>query len=324
MSIRDAFLNGERVDVRVDGGEIQRIVPSGSLPLAGQVLEADGGLLTSPYADPHLHLDAVLLAQLTPNQSGTLREGIANWASHRPSQTEASLLERASRAVKWCVAQGTGKIRTHVDCASRLAVEVMCQFRGEVAHLVDLQVVAFPQEGVFNTPSQRSDLEWAAANGVDAVGAIPHHESSPELGRDSISLAFDLAEKHGLQVDLHCDETDDPDSQHILWVCEQKKTRRFSAHVLAGHCTAMHSYEESVARKAIELIAATGVQVVANAERRARVLARLGDLPARSGDSIGLVWLDLAARFACRLGFRGCFDRLCRPKLLLNSALMIW
>ncbi|MEC7239892.1 MAG: amidohydrolase family protein [Myxococcota bacterium] len=264
MSIRNALLDGERVDVRILDGRIHRIAPLGTLELRGPVLEADGGFLTPPYADPHLHLDAVLLAQRRPNESGTLEEGIANWARHRPSLTEAGLLHRATVAVKWCVAQGTGRIRTHVDCGSRLAVEVMCQFREEVSHLIDLQVVAFPQEGVFNAPGQQADLEWAAANGVDAVGAIPHHESTTQAGKDSISLAFDLAERHGLHVDLHCDETDDPESQHILWVCEQKRARNFSNHVLAGHCTAMHSYAENVAEKTINAVAETGVQVVAN------------------------------------------------------------
>ena len=264
LSIKDALLDGERVDVVVEGGVVQRIAPHGVQGLRGKVLEAHGGLLTAPYADPHLHLDAVLLGERTPNYSGTLQEGIANWAAIRPTLTEVDLIERASVAVKWCVAQGTGRIRTHVDCSSRLAVEVMCQFREEVSHLVDLQVVAFPQEGVFNAPHQKADLEWAAANGVDAVGAIPHHESTEKAGCASIDLAFDLAEEHGLQVDLHCDETDDPSSQYILWVCEQVRARRFSRHVLAGHCTAMHSYSQDVAEKAIAAIADTGVQVVAN------------------------------------------------------------
>ena len=264
LSILGAKLNGERVDVLVDNGRIKEIRPAGIGLSVGRIIDAKGGLLTAPYADPHVHLDAVLLAQVCPNESGTLKEGIANWASMREQMTEADLLERATSAVKWCVAHGTGRIRTHVDCRSPMAVEALCAFREEIEHLVELQVVAFPQEGIFNASRQKSDLVWAVEHGVDAVGAIPHHEATPERGRESISLAFDLAEKHGIQIDLHCDETDDPESQHILWVCHEKIQRGFQNHVLAGHCTAMHSYSDTVAEKAIQAVVESRVQVVAN------------------------------------------------------------
>ena len=264
ISVLNALLGGERVDLLVAEGRIQSIEAAGSLRPQGVKLDAQGAFLSPTYADPHIHLDAALLAHKTPNHSGTLQEGIANWSRVRSELREAELIERASLAIKWCVANGVTRIRSHVDTGSKLAVECLVALKAEVEHLVNLQVVAFPQEGVFRAPHQAEDLAWAASAGVDCVGAIPHHENSPEEGRASIEFAFDLAEEHGLQVDVHCDESDDPSSQHIFTVCREKMRRKFEAHVVAGHCTAMHSYEESVAKEAIDRVAESRVQVLAN------------------------------------------------------------
>ena len=283
ISIVDACLDGSTVDILISKGRIERISPAGVVKPSGEILNASGGLVSPPYADPHLHLDAVLLGHSCPNQSGTLKEGIRNWAVARENLTEEDLLRRANLAVRWCVANGTGRIRTHVDCASMLAIEVLCQFRSDIAHLVDLQVVAFPQEGVFREPNQAAALTRAVKAGVDCVGAIPHHEGSREDGDRSIELAFDLAEAHGIRVDLHCDETDNPQSRHILKVCEEVRKRDFKSHVLAGHCTALHSYPQHVAEKTIDSIAESGVQVVANPLDNIVLQGRLDSYPKRRG-----------------------------------------
>lgn len=283
FTVRNALWKGRLVDVFVENGRFESIDPAGRRAPKGKRLEANGGFISPSFAEPHIHLDAVLLASKTPNASGTLKEGIANWARVRAQLREDDLIERATTAVQWCVGNGVTRIRSHVDTGSKLAVETLVAFKQEVAHLVDLQIVAFPQEGVFRAPDQAAGLAWAAAAGVDCVGAIPHHESSTQTGDDSVVLAFDLAEKHGLQVDLHCDESDNPAHQFLLKVCREKIRRSFEAHVVAGHCTAMHSYTEIDASRAIAAVVESGVQVLANPLDNVVLQGRGDTYPKRRG-----------------------------------------
>jgi len=271
------------VDVFVQDGKIIEIAPTGQKSPVGRLYDADGGFISPPFADPHLHLDAALLCLSAPNHSGTLKEGIENWSRCRSEMSEVDLIERASTALKWCVSNGVTRIRTHVDTSSKMAVETLVAFRDEVSHLAELQVVAFPQEGVMGTTAHQEALAWAAAAGVDCVGAIPHHERTVSEGDDSIRLAFDLAEKHALQVDLHCDETDNPDSRHIFTVCRERLKRDFGSHVTAGHCTAMHSYPEDIAKHAIDEIVESGVQVIANPLDNIVLQGRQDHYPKRRG-----------------------------------------
>ncbi len=283
MLFRDALLDGRRVDLRVVGATIGAVVPAGALqPLPGEDVSS-GGMLTPPSAEPHVHLDAVLLGERVPNVSGTLREGIANWASLRPTLTHEDVLERARTVVGWYEKHGTLRIRTHVDTGSRVAVEALLALRAELTGRVELQVVAFPQEGILRAPGRRQAWEDAVALGCDAVGAIPHFERTTEEGWQSVKMAFDLAERHGARVDLHCDETDDPGSRNLEVVCAQTLDRGFGGRVVAGHCTAMHSYPNPYAAKVVELVAAAGVQVVANPLDNVVLQGRYDSYPRRRG-----------------------------------------
>ena len=263
ITVKGATVGDEQgVDIYVEDGTISAI--GRGLSPKGKVLEANGGLVTAPFAEPHIHLDAALLGAETPNVSGTLFEGIRNWSVARESLSVDDLHSRARKAIGWCLSHGTTRIRTHVDTGSKLAIEAMLDLRDQVADFCDLQVVAFPQEGIYRAENQAESLEWAVAKGVDAVGAIPHFEENRELGDKSVSLVFDLAERYGAQIDLHCDESDDPSCRHLITLCKERIRRGFEAHVIAGHCTAMHSYPDEIAKEAIELAVDSGVQVVAN------------------------------------------------------------
>ena len=264
LFIQNARLEGLSVDISIENGEVTRISPAGTIEPTGEVLDAQGGMVSRPFADPHIHLDAVLLGARTPNQSGTLQEGIANWGRARAALTPQDVRARAKQAISWCVAQGTTRIRTHADTASKVGVETLLALRSEVSEICDLQVVAFPQDGVFTGKEHEKSLRWAAAAGVDAIGAIPHHEHSRADGERSLVLATELAEEHGVAIDIHCDETDNPDSRHLEFLCRHILDTGFSRHVVAGHCTAMHSYPDNYANEVIELVVKSGVQVVAN------------------------------------------------------------
>ncbi len=283
LFLKNARVDGQHVDITLENGEITRIAPAGTTQPIGEVLDANGGLVSRPFADPHIHLDAVLLGARTPNKSGTLQEGIANWGRARASLTPEDVRARAKQAIAWCVAQGTTRIRTHADTASKVGVETLLALREEVSETCDLQVVAFPQDGVFTQEGHEEALCWAAAAGVDAIGAIPHHENSRADGERSLVLATCLAEQHGVAIDIHCDETDDPSSRHLEFLCRHIVETGFSRHVVAGHCTAMHSYPDDYANDVIDLVVTSGVQVVANPLDNVVLQGRHDGYPRRRG-----------------------------------------
>lgn len=286
MLFTDVLLGGRRVDLRIAGappGRVTAIEPAGTvIPELGEPT-GHGGMLTPPTAEPHVHLDAVLLGARVPNRSGTLREGIANWAAIRPTLTRRDVLDRARTVVGWYREHGTLRIRTHVDTGCSVAVEALLELRAELAGSIEIQVVAFPQEGILRAPGRREAWEEAVAMGCDAVGAIPHFERTTEEGWQSVRMAFDLAEKHGKLLDFHCDETDDPGSRNLEVVCAQTMDRGYGGRVVAGHCTAMHSYPNPYAAKVCELVAASGVQVVANPLDNVILQGRYDSYPRRRG-----------------------------------------
>lgn len=277
-------LDGTLVDMEVARGKVVAIHPAGSLvPPQGAVIRR-GGRVTAPLAEPHVHLDATLLGARSPNRSGTLREGIANWARLRPDLTAEDVRERALMTIEAYVAHGTTRIRTHVDTGSLVAVEALLALREEVAATgVELQVVAFPQEGILRAPGRREAWEEAVRLGCDAVGAIPHFERTQAEGAESLRLTFELAERYDRRIDVHCDETDDPHSRHLETICALALDRGMGERVVCGHCTAMHSYENPHAAKVIELVAESGVQVVANPLDNVVLQGRYDSYPRRRG-----------------------------------------
>ena len=266
-------------DVRWSGLAVTEIAPAASLsPGSGETV-VEGGLLTPPLAEPHVHLDAALLGAQAPNVSGTLREGIANWAALRPKLTTDDVLSRARQTLGMYRDWGCTHVRTHVDTGSLLAVEALLSLKSEFRNL---QVVAFPQEGILRAPERRAQWEAAVDMGCDAVGAIPHFERSTEEGWESVRLAFSLARKKGIDVDLHCDETDDPGSRNLEVACIEAQ-KGGVGHVIAGHCTAMHSYPDAYAAKVCELVANSGVQVVCNPLDNIVLQGRYDGYPKRRG-----------------------------------------
>ena len=279
MLFRNAMIDGQRCNLRVEDGLIAAI---GKLtPHDGEEV-IEGGLITPPFAEPHVHLDAALLGARKPNISGTLTEGIRNWSQLRPTLTTEDVTERARKTIEMYKSFGTLRIRTHVDTGSLVAVEALCALRDERTD-VEIQVVAFPQEGILRAAGRQANWERAVALGCDAVGVIPHFERTTEEGWQTVRMGFDLAEKHGKMVDLHCDETDDPTSRNLEVVCAEVIKRGWKNRVIAGHCTAMHSYPNPYASKIIALVAESGVQIVTNPLDNIVLQGRYDNYPRRRG-----------------------------------------
>ncbi|MEZ5754797.1 MAG: amidohydrolase family protein [Paracoccaceae bacterium] len=273
------------VDIAVKDGRIVEIAPRIEAE-ADRVIEAGGRLVAPPFADPHFHMDATLSLGLPRlNRSGTLLEGIALWGELKPLLTPEAVKERALRYCDLAVAQGLLSIRTHVDvCDDRLtAVEALLEVRREVAGYIDLQLVAFPQDGLFRDPTAHRNLIRALDMGVDVVGGIPHFERTMQAGAESVRALCEIAAERGLPVDLHCDESDDPMSRHIETLAAETVRLGLQGRVVGSHCTSMHSMDNYYASKLIPLIAEAGLHIVPNPLINITLQGRSDTYPKRRG-----------------------------------------
>ena len=200
------------------------------------------------------------------NQSGTLLEGIALWGELKPLLTVEAVMERALRYCDLAVSKGLLAIRTHVDiCDDRLtAVDALLEVKRRIAPYIDLQLVAFPQDGYFRSPTAAKNLERALDKGVDVVGGIPHFERTMADGAASLKALCEIAEKRGLLVDIHCDETDDPLSRHIETLAYETQRLGLQGRVAGSHLTSMHSMDNYYVSKLLPLIAEAGVHAIPN------------------------------------------------------------
>jgi cytosine deaminase len=279
---------GGPVDLLVEGPTIAAIRPGGSAPPppGATVLEAEGGLLCPPFVEPHIHLDAVLTAgQPRWNESGTLWEGIQRWTERKPSLTREDVIDRVMEVLRWHVAHGVLHVRTHVDvCDPRLvALDALLEVRERVRDVIEIQVVAFPQEGIRSYPGGEALLEEALRRGADVVGAIPHYEDTREDGVASLEVAFALAERHGRRVDVHCDEIDDEQSRFVEVVATLAARSGLRERATASHATAMGSYNGAYAFKLLRILRRSGVHVIANPLINITLQGRFDGYPKRRG-----------------------------------------
>jgi cytosine deaminase len=277
----------DAADVLVDEGRIVAVRPAGTIPADGRPeLDAEGRLLSPPLVDPHVHMDAVLtVGQPRHNESGTLIEGIQTWAERKPSLTHEDVKQRAREAILWEVAQGTGLIRSHVDVCdpSLTALRALIELRDEVRDLVDLRLIAFPQDGILSFPNGKELMREAMRLGCDVIGGIPHYEWTREDGVEEVHFLFDLARETGAPIDLHCDETDDEQSRFLEVVAARTMRDGMEGRVVAGHTTAMGSYNDAYAFKLLQILKRAGVTIVANPLDNIVLQGRFDTYPKRRG-----------------------------------------
>ncbi|HVW56694.1 MAG TPA: amidohydrolase family protein [Rhizobiaceae bacterium] len=265
--IKDGILpDGSKADIAIAGGKIAGIEPVISAG-AGRVVDASGNLVSPPFVDPHFHMDATLSYGLPRiNASGTLLEGIALWGELKPLLTHEAVKERALRYCDWAVSMGLLAIRSHVDvCDDRLlAVDALLDVKRTVAPYLDLQLVAFPQDGFYRSANARENTIRALERGVDVVGGIPHFERTMEEGRRSVTELCEVAAERGLMVDMHCDETDDPLSRHVEQLAYETKRLGLGGRAVGSHLTSMHSMDNYYVSKLLPLIAEAGLSAIPN------------------------------------------------------------
>lgn len=273
------------LDIGIRDGRIVAVEPALAATAAEEV-DAAGQLVTPPFVDAHFHMDSTLSYGLPRvNQSGTLLEGIALWGELKPTLTQDAIVERALNYCDWAVGKGLLAIRSHVDvCDPRLlAVEALLQVRERVKPYLDLQLVAFPQDGVLRSPGALALLKRALDLGVDVVGGIPHFERTMGEGAESVRLLCELAAERGLRVDMHCDETDDPLSRHIETLSFHTQRLGLQGRVAGSHLTSMHSMDNYYVSKLLPLIAEAGVAAIANPLINITLQGRHDTYPKRRG-----------------------------------------
>jgi cytosine deaminase len=273
-------------DVLSRDGRIEAIAPNLPLPEGATLVDGQGWLLSPPFVDAHFHMDATLSHGLPRvNQSGTLLEGIALWGELKPLLTQDALVERALQYCDWAVAKGLLAVRSHVDiCDDRLlAVDALLQVKQRVKPWLDLQLVAFPQDGVLRSPTALANLKRALDRGVDVVGGIPHFERTMADGAESVRLLCELAAERGLRVDMHCDESDDPLSRHIETLAFHTQRLGLHGRVTGSHLTSMHSMDNYYVSKLLPLIAEAQVHAVANPLINITLQGRHDSYPKRRG-----------------------------------------
>ncbi len=277
--------DGRVADIGIRGATIAAVEPRIEAE-AGRVIDAAGDLVSPPFVDPHFHMDATL-SYGTPrvNASGTLLEGIALWGELREIATVDAMIERALSYCDWAASMGLLAIRTHVDTTPDhlRGVEAMLAVKARVAPYIDLQLVAFPQDGLYRAPNGRANLIRALDMGVDVVGGIPHFERTMEEGADSVRDLARIAAERGLMLDLHCDETDDPMSRHVETLAREALRHGLGTRAAGSHLTSMHSMDNYYVSKLLPLMAEAGICAIPNPLINITLQGRHDSFPKRRG-----------------------------------------
>jgi cytosine/creatinine deaminase len=287
LVIRNAVVAGldGPVDIGVRGERIARVARG--LPERGTVeVDAGGRLVTPALVEPHVHLDAVLTeGQPRHNRSGSLFEGIEIWAERVASLTREDVLSRGDIALRWMLAHGVTHVRAHVDVCdpSLTALRGLIELRRRWRDVVAIQLVAFPQQGIYSFPDGEKLMIEALELGADVVGGIPHYEWTRDYGERDVKMALELAVRYGRPADLHCDETDDPHSRFLEVLCAETIRLGLQGRVTASHTTAMHSYNNAYADRLIRLVRAAGVHMVTNPLDNSVLQGRFDSYPIRRG-----------------------------------------
>ncbi len=289
MNIVNARLRGKDGLYRIElsGERIAAIQAQGGSSAANPGdLDAAGNLVTAPFIEPHIHLDATLTAgEPAWNMSGTLFEGIERWAERKALVTHEDSKTRAKKTIDMLVDHGIQHVRTHVDVTdpTLAALKAMVEVREETRHLIDLQIVAFPQEGIESFANGRKLMEESLVIGADVVGGIPHFENTRDQGVSSIKFLMDLAERNGCLVDVHCDETDDPQSRFLEVLAEEARVRGMGERVTASHTTAMGSYDNAYCSKLFRLLKMSGINFISCPTESIHLQGRFDTYPKRRG-----------------------------------------
>ncbi|RKF18010.1 cytosine deaminase [Alginatibacterium sediminis] len=293
MKIINARLRGQSslYTLVVENGVFTLIEPQSSSVVDSSttkdaLIDAAENLVCPPFVEPHIHLDAVLTAgQPNWNMSGTLFEGIERWSERKPLLTAEDIEQRVLKTVGLLVENGVQYIRTHVDVTDPqlTALKTIAKLKPKLSAAVNLQIVAFPQEGIWSFPNGKALMEQAIVHGADVIGGIPHFEYTREYGVESMYWVVALAKEHGLLVDVHCDEIDDEASRFLEVLACAALELDMGERVTASHTTAMHSYNNAYCSKLFRLLKKSKINFVSCPTESIHLQGRFDSYPKRRG-----------------------------------------
>lgn len=288
MLIKNVHIDNheETSDVRIVNGKFKEIAPELTAVANEQVIDGKGNVLLPPFVDSHVHLDATLTAgQPEWNESGTLFDGIRIWSERKQDLTKEDVKKRARKTIENMVGHGIQHVRSHVDVTDPhlIAAQALLELREELKDQIDLQLVAFPQEGILSYPHGRELMEQAVKEGLDVVGGIPHFEFTTEYGWQSVHFLMALADKYDRLVDVHCDEIDDPASRNLEVLATEAYERGMKDRVTASHTTAMGSYNNAYTYKLFRMLKMSDINFVSNPLVNVHLGGRFDTYPKRRG-----------------------------------------
>ena len=257
--------DGKKSDILIKNGIIKENSPNIDIKDI-KIIDANDNFVCPPFIDSHFHMDATLSYGIPRvNKSGTLLEGIKLWGELKPNLSADTIKDRARKLCKWAIARGTLVIRSHVDVSGKnlIAVEALLDIKKEMKNYIDIQLVAFPQDGLLRSNCM-NNLLTAIEMGVDVIGGIPHFERTMDEGSESIKILCELAEKKSKLVDMHCDETDDPQSRHVEKLAFETNKLGINGREAGSHLTSMHSFDNYYFSKLISLLVEADLNIIAN------------------------------------------------------------
>ena len=263
------------------------VVASPTGATTAREIDAAGRLCIPGFVEPHIHLDKVLLAESVPvNRSGSLSEAIEILGERKATYDAAEIAERAGRIVTLAITNGVTRMRTHIDVDSvcgLIPLEALLEVRERYSEAIDLQIVAFPQLGILNDRGTERLLRQAMERGADVIGGMPFNEAGPAESREHIRIAFEIARTHDTDVDMHIDETDDPDARTLEMLCDATIENGWQGRVTAGHTCALAAYPKDYADHVIDLVAQADIHIITNPATNLMLQGRDDDHPKRRG-----------------------------------------
>jgi cytosine deaminase len=274
-------------DLGIANGRFVSMNQSGVSPTSILTLDADGRMAVPGFVEPHIHLDKALISERAPvNVSGTLTEAIEILWEIKRNYTVDEIADRASRVLAQALEHGVARLRTHVDVdpiGGTRPAEGLIRARDHFSDLIDIQIVAFPQEGIVKSPGTEALMREVMKLGVDVVGGMPFNEASPQDSRRHIEIVFDIAREFDADIDMHVDETDDPAARTLEMLAELTIVNGWQGRVTAGHTCALASYPRDYADRVIARLREANVNMIANPATNLMLQGRLDDYPKRRG-----------------------------------------
>lgn len=278
--------HGQPIEVGITGGVITAVSSPNSLPPAAQEIDAQGGMISPAFIESHFHLENALLWDGLINQSGTLEEAIEIYARVKHDLTVEDIVERSGYVVKTAVANGTLWLRSHVDIDHIAKLSILrgvAAAREAYRDLIDIQLIAFPQLGLAQNPEAVEMMWQAMENGCDLVGGMPHGEKNMDDAAKHIDIAFQIAQKYDVDIDMHIDETDDPYWHSLEQLAEKTIETGWQGRVTAGHCCAMSAWDDRMAARIIDKVKAADIHIITNAPINSMLEGRHSGYPKPRG-----------------------------------------